>query len=237
MSRRRPTNEEIINAIKESMVGYHFVVQFEDIRYRTQLRLKTVARSARDWMLEALTAPAQDDLVVLYSDDNKYANRVVRTESGDYSYYGDLREGVHLMLRLDRRGARTDSGNDAVRNVTWIMHKSILDGYIAELLKQEQEKQAERSKEKAAEDASTEGIIGTELSMMRGMLVAAGITPDDKTLTAWALRVDKGEGKTARRARVVVELNAKQLIQFSKWLTTRNVQPVTPELLAKMGES
>lgn len=233
MTRQRPSNEEIIDAIKESMAGYYSVVQFEDIRYRTQLRLKTVARSARGWMFEALTDPTQDDLVMLHSNDSKYAYRVVRTESGDYSYYGDLREGVPVMLRLDRQGERTDSGDDAARNVTWIMRRSTLDGYIAELLKQEQEKRAERDRERAAEDASTEGIIGAELSLIRGMLTSAGIEIGERTVQAWARRVDKGEGKTARRARATIELNAKQLVLLSRWLMDKGVTSVA----AKVDES
>jgi hypothetical protein len=235
MSRKPPSAEEVLAAISKALVG-RSTSRFEDIRYKVQLQLKTVPQSARDWMRAALTDPAQDELVMLFSDDNKRVHRVKRNPSGTLSYYGELREGEsYLSLYLDNSGCRVKTTEDAVRNVIWVMPKSILDIHVTELLKEQAEKQAERDKEQAVEDAKTEEIIGAELSMIRGMLAAAGITATQRTVRAWAERIDKGEGKTARRAATTIELNAKQLVLLARWLMDKDVEPVA--LSSKDGQS
>lgn len=230
MSRQKPSNEEVIEAIKATMSGHGSVARFEDIRLGTQRHLKTVQKSAREWMWEALTDPAQTELVFLHSNDSKYTYRIVLTDSGSYSYYGDLLEGKNLMMRLDRHGCLTDSSDDAVRNVNWVMRRSTLDVYIAKLLKQEEEEKTESDKEKEAENAKVEQIIGAELSLIRGMFAAADITPDERTLTAWAQQVHKIEnntGKTVRRARATIELDIRKLVKLAKWLQEQGIEPVT----------
>lgn len=230
MSRKPPSTQEVIEAIKGAMAGRGRAVEFEDLRYPVQLRLKTVARSAREWMLDALTDPAQNDVVLLHSHDTKFTCRVVRTPSGALSYYGELGEDISIStLYLDRHGNRVDAGADAIRNRNWIMDKSILDRYIAEIREQDANKQAERDKERAAESAEVEEIVGVELSMIRGMLITAGIEIDNRTLSAWAMHVKKDDGRTVRRARATVELPIKSMIKLAKWLQDQGVEPVGPE--------
>lgn len=228
MSRKKPSNEEIVEAVRESMRGYHSVANYEDIRVSAQRRLRTVASTAKNWIFDALTDPEQDRFVLLRSDDSKWTHRIQRNGSDGYSYYGELHPDRTLMLRLDYAGSPASNSGDAVRNVTWIAHRSVVDGWIAELLKEEQEKREKQASEKNARNAEVEEIVGAELSMIRGMLAAAGVTLGDRTVSAWAIRAEK-DGKPVRRARATVELPIKSMIKLAKWLQDKGVEPVGPE--------
>lgn len=240
MSRKkRPSNEEIVAAVKKAMAatGYFNVADYDRVRLGTQRILKTVPSTARAWIYEAITAPDQNELVLLHSSDSKFVGVVEYDEASDsYSHYGDLVEGKTLLLHLDYQGCRANSSADAVRNRTWVAYKSVVDSWIADLLKEESEKEAARARARAAENAETEEIFGRELSLLRGMLAAADIEIGDETLKAWGMRGER-EGKKTRRGRATITLNAWQLCKLADWLGTRNVQPVTPEMPAETGES
>lgn len=237
MSRKPPTTDEVVKAIKDAMAGRGTVEFDGHFRYHVQLKLKTTAKFARKWMVDALTDPGQTELIMLHSHDTKYTARVTRTPSGDLSYYGALDERVAgLSLYLDRDGVPASSV-DAVRNTNWVTMKSTLDKNVETLLRQEAEKRKQWDQEQAAEDAETEEIIGTELSLIRGMLTAAGVALNERSVNAWAQRIDKGEGKTARRARVAIEINAKQLVLLAKWLREQGVEPVAAPAPQKEGGS
>lgn len=227
MSRKRPSNEEVIDAIKASIPDGR-PVRFDRVRYQTQLKLKTTAKFARQWVREALLAPGQEDLVWLWCDDDKRVHRVQEDPDNPAKVaMADLHEGALLSMGIDWSGCRVNPlDNSAQRNEWWIAQKSIVDIWVGKLLEEEEGRAKKIAAMRAEQDSEVEEVIGAELSLIRGMFAAAGIDVDPDAIIAHARRYER-DGRKFRSARATFRLNsARELVQLAKWLKDQGVEPV-----------
>lgn len=231
MPREMPPVDQVLDACREGMRGYHSAAPFESVRLAVQRQLRCSPRNARDWMKRALTDPGQTRLVWLVSSEDKYVQRIERDDldPADYAYSAITNGGHVLWLHLDRQGMRCPSAA-GVRNQAWVMLRSVFDAYVQQLVAEDREKQERRARLEVEAEAETEDIIGTELSLIRGMLAAAGIElgrEGGTQMNAVAVRRDR-EGKSQIRAWTTLEVRGRDLRRLAKWLQDKGVEPVGP---------
>src|SRR5688500_18887884 len=177
MPREMPPVDQVLDACREGMRGWHSAAPFESVRLAVQRQLRCSPRNARDWMKRALTDPDQTRLVWLFSSEDKYVQRIERddVDPTDYAYAAITSDDGHVLwLHLDRQGKRCPVAA-GVRNEAWVMLRNVFDDYVQQLVAEDREKQERRARLEVEAETETEDIIGTELSLIRGMLAAAGI--------------------------------------------------------------
>lgn len=232
MPREMPPLAEVVAAAREGLRGYYAAAPFDAVRLAVQSALRCSPANARAWIKRAVTDPEQDTLVWLVAGDDKWVQRIERDDDAPHEYaHAAIMDGEHtLWMFLDRQGKRCPK-EAGVRNTAWVMLRSVYDRYVQELVAENAAERERKAAREAAAESETEDIIGPELSLIRGMFAAAGITlgGDGSTqsadLRAMARRFER-DGKPHIHAMVGIELYGRDVRRLARWLREQGVAPV-----------
>jgi len=133
-----PSTKSVIAALGDPAdYGAAFAIDLDAVTRTIRPKLKTTLSNAREWLLKALTDPAQTELVCLSSDGTGAVDRLIR-DMDDADRYTtvslvDAEDGHPApTLYLDWKGQKCNHGQ-AVTLQDWIVTRANFDQCVATL--------------------------------------------------------------------------------------------------------